>query len=228
MQWRNMALRCASSHCLLWHPSLLWRLFNFPRIQQQGTKLWSSIMWQNISVSHVNLLVSDRIFLLIRMPVGISAAISVPFLVIAFNVNRISFWVQEELSPLQETSFGIWFLDRLGWLSQNKKDQLIRKRENRLKKQSERKGKKPSFQKPDSSANLPAEEKSDGIPIGGKTFRDSNFSKNRILSINSITNRRRLNDEENQNLTSRVAKSKTFPLFQISQKNREFKPRSYD
>lgn len=225
-----MALRCASSHCLLWHPSLLWRLFNFPKIQQQGTKLWSSIMWQNISVSHVNLSVSDRIFLLIRMPVGISAAISVPFLVIAFNVNRISFWVQENLSPLQETSFVIWFLDRLGWLSQNKKDQLKRKRKNRLKKQSERKGKKSSFQKPDSSANPPAEEKSppaeeksDWIPIG-ITFRDSNFIKNRIFSTNSMANRRKPNDEENQNLTPKPEKARTYPLFQTSQKNREFKP----
>lgn len=151
---------------------------------------------------------------------GISGAIIVPFLLIAFNVNRINIWIAEKFSQLTETYFGIWVLGQFGHLYQEKRELLLRKRENRIKKRDERlKGKKPSPEL-DRSVNLsvdrPIEEKSNGVEAdnisSGVNNRVMSWNSNDILSL-SGRRRKQTTDLENQGSMVDRTKSKTFPLF---------------
>ena len=79
------------------------------------------------------------VFPLILVIVGISAGIIAPFLLIAFNVNRITLWVKNKSEFLLETPQGMWMLACLGRLPPHRKALLLRKRENRMKRRNQSK-----------------------------------------------------------------------------------------
>ena len=157
---------------------------------------------------------------------GISAAIIVPFLLIAFNVNRINIWIAEKFGLIMETNFGILVLGYLGHRFQAKRELLIRKRENRLKRQDERSKGKRTPPKLDRSVNpsidLPIEEKNNEVVVEsiltGGNYRVMSWNSNDILSGRR---RKPIVDLENQDSVFDRAKSKTFPVYQKTEHSPE-------
>ncbi|MCJ1464874.1 hypothetical protein MMC07_003489 [Pseudocyphellaria aurata] len=156
---------------------------------------------------------------------GISAAIIVPFIVIAFNVNRLGRIFREWFGQLVATRFGTWLSLRifevLG-LPKEKGEILVRRREHRTRKQEEqRKAKYPppdlsvtekmangSFKK-ENIQKTGVHDQNNG-PVHSRSFPPSFRSRHSFPNI----------DEENQGglMWPRI-KARTFPFLQRSHEN---------
>ena len=155
-----------------------------------------------------------------------------PFLIIAFNVNRMSRHLRTWFDQFKETGFGtwlaIWILRRLGRLDKKREATLRRRRENKKNKNEERRNK---MKRSSSSSSHPTAPAPSTVPISEKTNhrvpnpgeiledgRRSNGTTQRVLSGRSLESgfsRRSLGviDEESQTPITRWGKSKakTFP-----------------
>lgn len=159
------------------------------------------------------------------MPVGISAAIIVPFVVIAFNVNRLSLYIRKWFGQFIETRFGTWLalkVDKgLGRLTKEREETLLRRRDNRIRKRKERRKEESPTLDPPPTPVLPATEE-----IGNGNLKEENIPEKdgsddangpvRSWSLNQALRSQRLPtiDEENQGRTTRAGQTKanTFPI----------------
>lgn len=168
------------------------------------------------------------------IPVGISAAIIVPFIVIAFNVNRLNRNIRERFGQFIATRFGTWLalkiLKGLGRLKKERKESLIGRRDNRIKNKRARHDEERSpphdpSPTPDPRAtekisngavhkeNITEKDRPDGAngPVHSWSFDQAFRRLHRLPAI----------DEENRGSPMRPGqtKAKTFPIRRGSRDN---------
>ncbi|MCJ1426325.1 hypothetical protein MMC29_004228 [Sticta canariensis] len=166
---------------------------------------------------------------------GISAAIIVPFIVIAFNVNRLNRNIRERFGQFITTRFGTWvalkILKGLGRLKEERKESLIRRRDNRIRNKRARHDEERSpphdpSPTPDPRAtekisngavhkeNITEKDRPDGAngPVYTRSFDQAFRRLNRLPAT----------DEENRGSPMRPGrtKAKTFPIRRGSGDNR--------
>ena len=158
--------------------------------------------------------------------VGISAAIIVPFIVIAFNVNRLTRIIRDQFNQLMATRFATWLalkiLKGLGRLKKERKESLIRRRDNRIKNRQARhdEGRSPPHDPPLTPDPRAAKKISNGaVHVENVTEKDRTDGANGPVhswSFDPAFRRNRLpaSDEENRGSPMRAGqtKAKTFPL----------------
>lgn len=166
-------------------------------------------------------------------------AIIVPFVVIAFNVNRLNRNIRERFDQFIATPFGTWLalkiLKGLGRLKKERKETLIRRRDNRIKnrqaRHDEEKSPQPdAFPAPDPQAiektsngavhkeNVTEKDSPDGAngPVHSWSFDQAFRRRHRLPTM----------DEENRGSPVRPGqkKAKTFPVRRGSRDNGLYKP----
>lgn len=170
------------------------------------------------------------------LSVGFSAAVILPFLIIAFNVNRMNRHVGNWFGQFKETRFGtwlaIWILGHLRLLDKERKATLIRRRENKIKKSEQRHRERqsssssPASSPPAASFPPPAVSLSEKavhpVPKPGEILEDGqriNGAKSRVSSgksLDSAFRRESLGTIDEESLASIPGMSKfrakTFPF----------------
>lgn len=162
---------------------------------------------------------------------GISAAIIVPFIVIAFNVNRLSCNIKKWSGRFVATPFGTWLalkiLGGLGRLTKERKDTLLRRRDNKKKREEQRERSPPRDPSPTpdppatvrigngafKDENIPEKDGRDTAngPVHSSSFRHTFLARRTMPTI----------DEENQGHLTALGQTKanTFPLLRGRREN---------